>query len=62
MSIARHYCSAAFGPDGWLYVSGSFRHQGHLDEVARYDQRADRWEELPKIGISIKFSAGVFAF
>ena len=47
---------------GCLYVAGAFRHFGQLDVVERYDPRADRWEELPEIGVTVKFSAGAFTF
>ena len=59
---ARHYNAAAFGPDGRLYVSGAFRHEGQLDVVERYDPVADRWESLPSVGEVVKFSAGTFLF
>lgn len=58
----RHYNAAAFGPDGLLYVSGTFRHTGQLDVVERYDPRIDRWEELAPIGTVVNFSAGTFLF
>lgn len=58
----RHYNAAAFGPDGWLYVSGAFRHEGQLDVVERYDPRADKWQPLGPIGFTVKFSAGTFVF
>ena len=60
--VGRHYNAAAFGPDGRLYCSGAFRHEGQLDVVERYDPRADRWEDLPDVGIVIGFSAGAFLF
>ena len=58
--IGRHYNACAFGPDGRLYVSGAFRHDGQLDHVEVYDPRADRWEDLPSIGVVVHFSAGAF--
>lgn len=62
LQLGRHYNAAAFGPDGLLYVSGTFRHDGQLDVVERYDPRADQWEELDPVGAVVKFSAGVFVF
>ena len=62
LHVGRHYNAAAFGPDGLLYVSGSFRHVGQLDVVERYDPRADRWELLSQVGTVIKFGTGVFVF
>lgn len=62
LNWCRHYNAAAFGPDGFLYVSGAFRHSGQLDVVERYDPRVDRWEKLADIGSVVKFSAGVFRF
>ena len=59
---ARHYNAAAWGPDGWLYVSGAFRHDGQLDVLERYEPRADKWEALSTIGFVVKFSAGAFTF
>lgn len=58
----RHYNASAFGPDGYLYASGTFRHSGQLDVVERYDPRVDKWETLPKIGTTVHFSAGAFLF
>lgn len=58
----RHYNASAFGPDGFLYASGAFRHSGQLDVVERYDPRVDTWEELPRIGTTVHFSAGAFVF
>ena len=62
--IGRHYNACAFGPDGFLYASGAFRHEpvGQLDAVERYDPRADRWEALAPIGFVVNFSAGAFTF
>ena len=60
--VGRHYNATAFGPDGRLYCSGTFRHDGQLDVVERYDPRADRWEDLPDIGAVVGFSSGVFLF
>jgi hypothetical protein len=60
--FARHYNASAFGPDGRLYVSGTFRHDGQLDTVERYDVRADKWETLANIGEPIQFSSGAFIF
>jgi hypothetical protein len=56
--------AAAFGPDGWLYAAGSFRHTGYVDVVERYDPRANRWEELAPVGgdVPIQFAAGAFVF
>ena len=62
MATARHYNAAAFGPDGYLYVAGAFRHEGQLDAVERYDPRANKWEQLSQIGFVVKFSAGTFVF
>eukprot|EP00927_Polykrikos_kofoidii_P067129 TRINITY_DN62645_c0_g1_i1.p1 TRINITY_DN62645_c0_g1~~TRINITY_DN62645_c0_g1_i1.p1 ORF type:complete len:429 (-),score=57.32 TRINITY_DN62645_c0_g1_i1:40-1245(-) len=62
LRYGRHYNAAAFGPDGCLYVAGTFRHTGQLDVVERYDPRADRWEGLPRIGVPIQFCAGTFVF
>jgi hypothetical protein len=62
LHYGRHYNAAAFGPDGWLYVSGGFRHTGQLDAVERYDPRANKWEQLSNIGFVVKFSAGAFVF
>ena len=58
LHVGRHYNACAFGPDGCLYVSGAFRHDGQLDAVERYDPRMDQWEELPQIGEVVTFSAG----
>ena len=60
--VGRHYNAAAFGPDGMLYASGAFRHDGQLDVVERYDPRADRWEMLSQIGFTVKFSSGAWVF
>lgn len=60
--VGRHYNAAAFGPDGRLYVAGTFRHAGQLDVVERYDPRANAWEELPPMGAPLCFSAGAFLF
>ena len=62
LQTGRHYNAGAFGPDGRLYVSGAFRHAGQLDTVERYDPRADKWELLPPIGFTVKFSGGAFTF
>ena len=62
LTWGRHYNAAAFGPDGLLYVSGAFRHEGQLDVVERYDPRTDRWESLAPIGEVVNFSAGTFLF
>jgi len=60
--VGRHYGTAAFGPDGWLYVAGTFRHGGQLDVVERYDPRRNCWEDLPPIGAVIQYSSGIFIF
>lgn len=62
LHYGRHYNSAAFGPDGLLYVAGAFRHDGQLDVVERYDPRSNAWEDLPNIGRHVEFSAGTFLF
>jgi hypothetical protein len=62
MSVGRHYNAAAWGPDGRLYVSGTYRHYGQLDVVEAFDLRAGRWETLPQIGVVLQFSAGAFIF
>lgn len=60
--VGRHYNACAFGPDGMLYVSGAFRHDGQLDAVERYDLRADKWQRLAGIEFVVKFSSGAFTF
>jgi len=60
LNVGRHYNAAAFGPDGCLYVAGTFRHSGQLDVVERYDPRANAWEGLRQIGAAVHFSAGAF--
>ena len=62
MRIGRHYNAAAFGPDGWLYVSGAFRQEGQLDSCERYDPRANRWEDFVSIGMPVTFSSGTFVW
>mmetsp|Transcript_159563 Transcript_159563/g.507963 ORF Transcript_159563/g.507963 Transcript_159563/m.507963 type:complete len:125 (+) Transcript_159563:625-999(+) len=62
----RHYNAAAFGPDGYLYVAGAFRHTGYLRVVERYDARVDKWdntwEKLPEMEVPILFCSGAFIF
>ena len=60
--VGRHYNACAFGPDGRLYVSGAFRHEGQLDSVEVYDPRAGRWDNLGRCGVVVHFSAGAFLF
>lgn len=62
LRVGRHYNAAAFGPDGRLYVAGTFRHTGQLDVVERYDPRMDMWEDLPDMCSPVQFSAGTFLF
>eukprot|EP00928_Gymnodinium_smaydae_P083106 TRINITY_DN66369_c0_g1_i1.p1 TRINITY_DN66369_c0_g1~~TRINITY_DN66369_c0_g1_i1.p1 ORF type:complete len:380 (-),score=29.77 TRINITY_DN66369_c0_g1_i1:191-1330(-) len=62
LRVARHYNAAAFGPDGRLYVAGTYEHTGQLAVVERYDIRADQWETLADMPRPVQFSAGVFLF
>jgi len=66
LNWGRHYSAAAFGPDGYLYVAGAFRHTGYLRVVERYDARVDKWdntwERLPEMEVPILFCAGAFLF
>mmetsp|Transcript_159562 Transcript_159562/g.507953 ORF Transcript_159562/g.507953 Transcript_159562/m.507953 type:complete len:271 (+) Transcript_159562:303-1115(+) len=66
LNWGRHYNAAAFGPDGYLYVAGAFRHTGYLRVVERYDARVDKWdntwEKLPEMEVPILFCSGAFIF
>jgi hypothetical protein len=59
---ARHYNAAGFGPDGLLYVAGTFRHSGYEHQCERYDYRTNRWEELPALAPTLQFTSGAFLF
>lgn len=62
MTVPRHYHSAAFGPDGRLYVAGTYRPRGQLPTVECYDIRADRWEQLPEMPFATQFTCGAVTF